>query len=96
MRLAAAAVVALAALTNTVVAGPPTAAQKNTFHRVCMSIASNEPLCACKADAAVKLIDSDFIELVISAMKGETYPADEQGRYDEYIRRSNAICIPGY
>jgi hypothetical protein len=96
MRLAVAAVVALAALTNTVAAAPPTAEQKNTFHRVCMSIASNEPLCSCKADAAVKLIDSAFIELVISAMKGETYPADEQGRYDEYIRQSNAVCIPGY
>jgi hypothetical protein len=96
MRLAATAVIALATLTNIVVAAPPTAEQKNTFHRVCMSIASNEPLCSCKADAAVKLIDSEFIQLVISAMKGETYPADEQGRYDEYIRRSNAICIPGY
>jgi hypothetical protein len=96
MRLAATAVIALATLTTIVVAAPPTAEQKNTFHRVCMSIASNEPLCSCKADAAVKLIDSEFIQLVISAMKGETYPADEQGRYDEYIRRSNAICIPGY
>jgi hypothetical protein len=96
MRVAVAAVVGLATLTTGIAAAPPTGEQKNTFHRVCMSIASNEPLCSCKADAAVKLIDSDFMDLVISAMKGQTYPADEQGRYDEYIRQSNAICIPGY
>ena len=96
MRFAVAAVVALAALPNSVAAAPPTAEQKNTFQRVCMSIASNEPLCSCKADAAMELIDGEFMALVIAAMKGETYPADEQGRYDEYIRQSNAICIPGY
>ncbi len=87
---------ALAILATGVAAAPPTAEQKNSFQRVCMSIASNEPLCSCKAEAAVKLIDGEFMDLVISAMKGETYPADEQGRYDEYIRQSNAICIPGY
>jgi hypothetical protein len=96
MRVAIAAVAGLVALTGAVTAAPPTAEQKNTFHRVCMSIAANEPLCSCKADAAMKLIDRDFMDLVISAMQGRTYPADEQGRYDEYIRRSNAICIPGY
>ena len=36
------------------------------------------------------------MDLVISAMRGKTYPADEQGAYDAYIRQSNAICIPGY
>jgi hypothetical protein len=94
--MAVAAVVGLAMLTGTVAAASPSVEQKNTFHRVCMSIAANEPLCSCKADAAVKLIDSEFMDLVISAMQGKTYPADKQGRYDEYIRQSNAICIPGY
>jgi hypothetical protein len=93
---AALAFFAFAMLTAGVAAAPPTAEQKNSFQRVCMSIASNEPLCSCKAEAAVELIDSEFMDLVIAAMKGETYPADEQGRYDEYIRQSNAICIPGY
>jgi hypothetical protein len=93
---AALAFFAFAMLTASVAAAPPTPEQKNSFERVCMSIASNEPLCSCKADAAVELIDSEFMDLVIAAMKGETYPADEQGRYDEYIRQSNAICIPGY
>ena len=73
---AALALLAFAMVTASVAAAPPTAEQKNSFQRVCMSIASNEPLCSCKADAAVELIDSEFMDLVISAMKGETYPAD--------------------
>ncbi len=95
MRLALA-LAAAVALTSGAYAVPPTAAQKNEFYGVCMSIASNEPLCSCKADAAMELIDASFMDLVISAMRGKTYPADEQGAYDAYIRQSNAICIPGY
>jgi hypothetical protein len=95
MRLALA-LPALLALTSMAQAAPPTAVQKNEFYGVCMSIASNESLCSCKADAAMELIDSEFMTLVISAMKGDTYPADEQGTYDRYIQQSNAVCIPGY
>lgn len=91
--LAAAALLAMTGLTQ---AAPPTAEQEAEFYRTCMSIASNEPLCTCKAEAAMELTDEEFMGLVISAMKGKTYPADEQGRYDDYIRRSNAVCIPGY
>ena len=39
-----------------------------------MRIAENDTLCSCKRDAAVELIDSDFMTMVISAMKGETLP----------------------
>jgi hypothetical protein len=86
----------LLVLTGVAHAAPPSATQKNEFYGVCMSIASNESLCSCKAEAAMELIDSQFMTLVISAMKGETYPADEQGTYDRYIQQSNAVCIPGY
>ena len=86
----------LLVLTSLAQAAPPSAAQKNEFYGVCMSIASNESLCSCKGEAAMELIDSAFMTLVISAMKGETYPADEQGTYDRYIQQSNAVCIPGY
>lgn len=95
MRLALA-LAATALMTGAAFAAPPSAEQKAEFHRTCMSIASNEPLCTCKADAAMTLTDSAFMALVISAMKGQTYPTDEQRRYDEYIRQSNAVCIPGY
>jgi hypothetical protein len=96
MKTALAALLALTMSTLPALAVPVTAEQKADFYKTCMGIASDEPLCTCKADAAVELIDSDFMSLVISAMKGQTYPADEQGTYDAYIMRSNGICKPGY
>jgi hypothetical protein len=91
------AVFAVAALVaSSAYAAPPTKEQQAEFYKTCMRIAENDTLCSCKRDAAVELIDSDFMTTVISAMKGETYPADEQGTYDAYISRSNAVCIPGY
>ena len=73
-----------------------TAAQKAEFHAQCMKIASNETLCTCKADAAEELIDEEFMAIVIAAMKGKTAPKELTSTYDAYIRKSNAICIPGY
>ena len=95
MRLLAVFAVA-ALLATTAQAAPPSKEQQVEFYKTCMGIAQNDSLCTCKRDAAVELIDSDFMMTVISAMKGKTYPADEQGEYDAYISRSNAICIPGY
>jgi hypothetical protein len=95
MRLLAVFAVA-ALLATTAEAAPPSKEQQAEFYKTCMRIAENDSLCSCKRDAAVELIDSDFMTTVISAMKGQTYPADEQGKYDNYISRSNAICIPGY
>ena len=94
-QLGAAALLALA-LTGAAVAGPPTAEQQAEFYKVCMGIASNETLCACKRDAATKLIDADFMAVVIASMKGKTAPEAVTVAYDTYIAQSNAVCIPGY
>ena len=87
---------ALGVLTGAAFAGPPTADQKAEFYKVCMGIASNDTLCACKRDATTKLIDADFMAVVIASMKGKTAPQEVTVAYDTYIAKSNAICIPGY
>jgi hypothetical protein len=77
-------------------ANPVTDAQKAEFYKVCMGIAQDQTLCQCKADAAVKLIDADFMKIVISSMKGAAPPENLYDAYDDYIARSNRICKPTY
>jgi hypothetical protein len=75
----------------------PTAEQKAEFHAVCMGIAQDETLCSCKADAAMDLIDEDFMALVIDAMQGKRNPSSEQySAYNTYVAKSNQICKPNY
>lgn len=94
-KLGAATVLALC-FSGAAFAEPPTAEQKAEFYKVCMGIASNDTLCACKRDAASKLIDADFMAVVIASMKGKTAPEAVTVAYDTYIAQSNAVCIPGY
>lgn len=74
----------------------PTDAQKTEFHRVCMSIAQDETLCTCKADAAMTLIDEPFMAMVIGAMQGGAVPQDQYRAYNAYVAKSNGICEPDY
>jgi hypothetical protein len=78
------------------ITNPVTDAQKAEFYKVCMGIAQNQTLCQCKADAAVKLIDTDFMAVVIASMKGSAPPDNLYTEYDNYIARSNKICKPTY
>lgn len=74
----------------------PTEAQKAEFYTTCMSIAQDDALCSCKADAAMKLVDEGFMDIIISSMKGKAPPTSENRRYGEYIGQSNKICKPNY
>jgi len=77
-------------------AASPTAEQKDEFYRVCMGIADNDTLCACKAEAAMTLIDERFMGVVIASMKGGT-PADSDFvAYNTYVAKSNQVCKPDY
>jgi hypothetical protein len=96
MKRLVAGVLALGMLTGPVLAAPPTAEQKAEFYKVCMKISQNDTLCSCKRDAVDKLIDADFMTVVIDSMKGKTAPQSVTVQYDTYIAHSNAICIPGY
>ena len=95
MRTLLAAIATLGLLTLPVLAAP-TAEQKTEFHRVCMSIAQDEALCSCKADAAMTLIDEDFMAMVIAAMQGGAVPQDQYAAYNTYVAKSNQICKPNY
>lgn len=90
------ALLALAMLTGSALAGAPTAAQKAEFYKTCMGIAQDDRLCTCKADAAMTLVDEAFMGTIISSMKGKAPPTADNLKYAEYIGRSNQICKPNY
>ena len=90
------AVLAAFGLLTTSALAAPTAEQKTEFHRVCMSIAQDEALCSCKADAAMDLIDENFMAMVISAMQGGSVPQDQYRAYNAYVAKSNQVCKPNY
>lgn len=95
--LASALVLATCLVAGAAQAAPVTSAQKAEFLKVCVGISSDEALCTCKADAAGKLIDESFMDLVIASMKGSRNPSSEQYvAYNNYVARSNQICKPGY
>jgi hypothetical protein len=78
-------------------AGAPTDAQKDEFYKVCVGISSDVPLCTCKADAAMTLIDEAMMTYVIAGMKGAgNAPESVQVEWNDYVARSNQICKPNY
>jgi hypothetical protein len=90
------ALVALGMLTGGVMAAAPSEAQKQDFYKTCMGIAQDDTLCTCKADAAITLIDAEFMAIVISSMKGKSPPSDKYVAYNNYVAKSNQICKPNY
>jgi len=89
--------VALSMLASTTAfAAAPTPEQKAEFTRVCMSIAQDETLCTCKADAALTLIDERFMDVVIASMKGHPTAQTDAVPYNTYVAKSNQICKPNY
>ena len=77
-------------------AATPTAAQQDEFYRVCMGIAQNDTLCACKAKAAMTLIDERFMGVVIASMKGKAPASGDYVAYNAYVAKSNQVCKPDY
>jgi hypothetical protein len=88
---------ALSVLASTAsLAAQPSAAQKQEFFEVCLNISQNQELCACKADAAMDLIDERFMGVVIASMKGGSPAAADYQAYNAYVAKSNQICKPNY
>jgi hypothetical protein len=77
-------------------AAAPSEAQKADFYKTCMGIAQDDALCSCKADAAMTLIDSEFMAMVIASMKGKSPPEGQYSAYNTYVAKSNQICKPNY
>jgi hypothetical protein len=75
---------------------PPTPEQKADFLATCLKVApAAGELCHCKADAAMTLIDTEFMAVVIASMKGQDVPADDYDAYSDYIARSTQACGMG-
>lgn len=87
---------ALAFATAPAFAAPPSAEQKAEFLATCLKVAPEaKALCTCKADAAMTLIDSAFIDVVIASMKGKPVESQYYAAYNEYIGRSTQACGMG-
>jgi len=75
---------------------PPTAEQQADFLATCLKVApAAGELCRCKAEAAMSLIDTEFMAVVIASMKGKDVPADLYDTYNDYIARSTQACGMG-
>jgi hypothetical protein len=75
---------------------PPTVEQKAEFLETCLKVApAAGELCRCKADAAMTLIDSDFMAIVIASMKGKDVEEKYYDAYNDYIARSTEACGMG-
>jgi hypothetical protein len=94
MRLTCA-VAALGFLANPAAAAAPDAGQKEAFYSACMKTAQNQPLCTCKADAAVTLVDSAFMDVIIASMSGKTLDPKYNVAYNNYIVESTRACGMG-
>ena len=88
----AAALICLSA--QAVMAAPPTAEQKARFLKACEKYGSTT-VCTCKAEQAMKLVDSDFMEVIIDSINGKATPVNDTLKYGIYISKSNAVCAPG-
>jgi hypothetical protein len=79
------------------IANPPTDAQLKAFYAACIHVAPEATvLCKCKEDAAPKLIDTAFMDVVIASIKGKPLEAKYYDAYNNYIAHSNQICKPSY
>ena len=89
-------VLAALALATPAHAAPPTAEQKADFLATCLKVAPEAgTLCTCKADAAMSLIDTEFMAVVIASMQGKDVPDDKYDTYNDYIARSTEACGMG-
>ncbi len=89
------AIAALALLTGAAHAAPPTAEQKAEFYKVCVGISQNETLCTCKADAAMQIVDTDFMAVIIESMRGKALDHKYDVPYNDYIVASTRACGMG-
>jgi hypothetical protein len=89
-------VLAALAFTAPAYAAPPTPEQKADFLKTCLKVApAAGELCRCKADAAMTLIDTEFMAVVIASMKGKDVPDNLYDTYNDYIARSTQACGMG-
>ena len=86
--------VLLLGLTAATEAAAPTAEQRDAFYAACTRQGAAE-ICACKADAAMKIVDSAFMDVIIQSMEGKSLAAEHYTTYNDYIVASTEACGMG-
>jgi hypothetical protein len=86
---------ALSVMTAPALAAAPSAEQKAEFYEACVGTSGNVKLCTCKAEAAVKLVDRDFMGVVLASMKGKSLADEYAVAYNNYIVESTRACGMG-
>lgn len=81
--------------TSAALAAAPSMEQKAEFYDACVKTSGNVELCTCKADAAIKLVDQDFMTVVLASMKGKTLDDKYAVAYNTYIVESTRACGMG-
>ena len=76
-------------------AAPPTADEKAAFFKQCVAVSQNQGLCKCKADAAMTLVDSEFMAVIIASMSGKPLAHKWDVPYSKYIAASTKACGMG-
>jgi hypothetical protein len=94
MKRIIAALFALGALMAAAIAAPPTAEQKAKFYKVCAQRGAAD-LCTCKAEAAMKIVDHDFMDVIIASMSGKSLDPKYNVAYSDYIVESTRACGMG-
>lgn len=84
----------LLGLTGAAQAAPPMAEQRDAFYAACTRQGAAE-LCACKADAAMQIVDSEFMDVIIASMQGQSLAAEHYTTYNDYIVASTQACGMG-
>lgn len=75
----------------------PTQAQLDSFYATCIKVApAASVLCKCKETAAPRLVEADFMDIIIASMKGKPLDPKYNVAYNDYIANSNTICKPEY
>jgi hypothetical protein len=89
-------VLAALAFTAPAYAVAPTDEQQADFLKTCLKVAPEAgELCRCKAEAVMSLVDTEFMAVIISAMKGGDVPDEYYDPYNDYIARSTDACGMG-
>lgn len=83
---------------------PALADDAATFDAACRSVGGEAALCACKAEAAVKLLDDRMLSLVIVSMtdpggftamsKSGVVTDADNARWMTYLQQSSKACTP--
>jgi hypothetical protein len=77
-------------------AASPTDEQQKDFLATCLKVAPEAgELCRCKAEAVMSLVDSEFMAVIIAAMKGGDVLDEYYVPYNDYIARSTEACGMG-